>query len=207
MDYKKYFVRIIKKTYPGTYETLLPEIERAYKVTAVDTKFAATSGNPMDKRLDFSAYFLALIQVLEKQGASYEEIRETCLVITHAYVRPKNKWQAWLKQLPPKLIHTKLSQVFIKILDRKISTQGHPDGFVAKVITDPQETFGLGYGIDILECGICKLFRKHHAEKYASILCEVDKLTSGLAGLALVRSGTIANGADKCDFRFKKKTF
>ncbi|MFI5156145.1 MAG: L-2-amino-thiazoline-4-carboxylic acid hydrolase [Chitinophagales bacterium] len=42
------------------------------------------------------------------------------------------------------------------------------------------------------------------SKKYASILCEVDKVTSGLAGLDLIRTGTIALGAKKCDFRFKK---
>lgn len=51
---------------------------------------------------------------------------------------------------------------------------------------------------------ICKLFQKHGAGRYAAILCEVDKLTSSLAGLELIRSGTIANGAAKCDFKFRK---
>jgi hypothetical protein len=83
----------------------------------------------------------------------------------------------------------------------------HPNerGFVARIITDPDETFGLGYGVDILECGICKLFNSHNYSRYASILCDVDEITSGLAGLKLVRSGTIAGGAEKCDFRFKRQ--
>ncbi|WP_373549566.1 L-2-amino-thiazoline-4-carboxylic acid hydrolase [Haliscomenobacter sp.] len=81
---------------------------------------------------------------------------------------------------------------------------GHPDGFLANIITDKAETYGFGYGVDILECGICKLFKKHNYQRYASILCEVDEITSKLAGLQLIRSGTIANGAKKCDFRYKK---
>lgn len=68
-----------------------------------------------------------------------------------------------------------------------------------------KETYGFGYGIDILDCGICKLFSKHNYSKYAAILCEVDEITSALAGLKLIRSGTIANGAKKCDFRFRKE--
>jgi hypothetical protein len=91
------------------------------------------------------------------------------------------------------------------MLDKKINAKGHPEGFLAKVITDKNETYGLGYGIDILECGICKLFVKNSAQKYTSILCEVDRITSTLAGLDLVRSGTLAGGAEKCDFRFKLK--
>ena len=99
---------------------------------------------------------------------------------------------------------TRISKIFINALNRKVNHNSNPDGFVANIITDKKETFGLGYGVDILECGICKLFKKHDYQKYASILCEVDEITSALAGLKLIRTGTIANGAKKCDFRFKK---
>jgi hypothetical protein len=95
--------------------------------------------------------------------------------------------------------------MLIKSLHERVKTNANADGFIARIITDQQETYGLGYGIDILECGICKLFKKHHYQKYASILCEVDEITSSLAGLKLIRTGTIANGAIKCDFRFKRE--
>jgi hypothetical protein len=32
----------------------------------------------------------------------------------------------------------------------------------------------------------------------------VDEITSSLAGLKLIRTGTIALGAKKCDFRYQK---
>jgi hypothetical protein len=204
MEYKKCFLQILKNNYPDTFKVMLSQIDSTYKTISEDIKFAATSSNPMDKRLDFSAYFLSLIQVLENQGESFEQIRTICLQVAYEYVRPKNKLQKWLKQLPAKLANTKLATLFLKRMDKKISVKGHANGFLAKVITDKAETYGLGYGIDIVECGICKLFKKHNAQKYASILCEVDKLTSSLAKLVLIQTGTIANGADKCDFRFKK---
>jgi hypothetical protein len=112
--------------------------------------------------------------------------------------------QLWLKRLPAKLIGWKIIRPILNAFSRKVSKKGNPDGFRAEILTDKSETYNLGYGVDILECGICKLFQKHHAGKYASILCEVDKVTSGMAGLELIRSGTIANGAAKCDFRFRK---
>ena len=119
-------------------------------------------------------------------------------------MRPKNKLQQFLKRLPAKLTNTWLTKLFLKSLGKKVSRKAHEDGFVAKIITDKNETFGFGYGFDILECGICKLFKKYKYEKYSSILCEVDEITSSLAGLKLIRTGTIALGAKKCDFRFKK---
>lgn len=206
MNYRKYFVAILHKHYRDRADSLVAGLDETYATVAAASHFAATSANPMDRRLDFTAYFLALTQVLERNGASFEQIRGLCLEVTHEYVRPKNALQAWLKKLPPKLIGTRLAHLLLPMLDRKIRTKGHPDGFMARLITDPAATYGLGYGIDILECGICKQFARHGASKYASILCEVDKLTSGLAGLHLIRSGTIANGAKTCDFRFKKQT-
>jgi hypothetical protein len=94
--------------------------------------------------------------------------------------------------------------MLLKWLQNKVSKNSNQDGFIANIITDRSETFGLGYGIDIIQCGICTLFQKHNYEKYSSILCEVDELTSALAGLKLIRNGTIALGAKKCEFRFKR---
>lgn len=185
-------------------EYIIGEIENHYKIISLDTRFAATSGNPIDKRLDFCAYFLALIKTLDSRNESYETIRKICLEIVMDYVKPKNGIHRLLKRLPAKLVNTWLAYSVIKSLNEKVNKNCHPDGFIANIITDKAETYGLGYGIDILECGICKLFGKHNFQKYSSILCEVDEVTSGLAGLQLIRTGTIAQGANKCDFRFKK---
>jgi hypothetical protein len=204
-NYENYFMAAVKDTYSNRSDFLLIELSRNFRSISNDTTFALTSSNPIDRRLDFCAYLLALIKTLDEQGESFETIRQICLKIVIEYVRPKNKIQLLLKQLPAKLANTWLATIFLNAFDKKVSKKAHPDGFRAKIITDKKETFGLGYGFDILECGICKLFKKHNYEKYSSILCEVDEITSHLAGLKLVRTGTIALGAKKCDFRFKKE--
>jgi len=203
-DYKKYFVKGIKDNFPNEFETIIANTDKHYQYISVDTKFAAASPNPIDRRLDFSSYFLALIKTMNEKGEDFDSIRKLCLEIVTEYVKPKNKMQQLLKRIPAKLMGTWFSKIFIKAFNRKVNNNPNPGGFVANIITEKQETFGLGYGVDIIECGICKLFQKHNYQKYASILCEVDEITSGLAGLQLIRTGTIANGAKKCDFRFKK---
>ena len=205
-NYRKYFVAGIKKNFPGQSNTIVTKTDDHYKIISADTSFAAKSKNPIDRRLDFSAYFLALIKTLDEQGEKFETTRKICLEIVAEYVRPKNKLQQLLKKLPAKLINTKLAAYFLKAFNKRVSRNSNPDGFIANIITDKNETLGLGYGVDILECGICKLFNKHNYQKYSSILCEVDHITSDLAGLKLVRNGTIALGAKKCDFRWERKT-
>jgi L-2-amino-thiazoline-4-carboxylic acid hydrolase len=204
-NYRKYFTQSIKDNYPKESDKIIADTDSYYSIISIDTKFASTSSNPIDKRLSFSAYFLAFIQTLDEKGESFENIRSICLEIVTEYVKPKNKFQAYFKRLLPKLISNWLGQILIKSFHQRVSVNSNPEGFLANIITDKEETFGFGYGIDILECGICKLFKKHNYQKYATILCEVDEVTSGLAGLKLIRTGTIANGATKCDFRFKMK--
>ena len=205
MKYRKFFKQVIKTKLPELSDSIMLETDNHYLIVSKDSNFSKKSNNPLDKRLDLMAYFLALIQTLEKNQIEFEQIKSLCIEIATAYVAPKNKFQNWLKRLPPKLINTKLASQLLKMMNKKISKKGHEDGFLARIITDKQETYGFGYGIDILDCGVCKLFNKHKAGKYTPILCEVDKITSSLAGLELIRKGTIANGADICDFRFKKR--
>jgi hypothetical protein len=202
-NYRNYFTHFIELKYPGDHQDIISNTDKHNTIISADTSFSKTSKNPIDRRLDFSAYFLALIKTLDQRNESFENIRNICLQITTEYVQPKNGLQSFFKRLLPKLTTTWLGQRLIKAFHRRVSVLASPGGFVANIITNKEETFGLGYGVDIIECGICKLFQKHNYSKYASILCEVDEITSGLAGLQLIRTGTIANGAKKCDFRFK----
>jgi hypothetical protein len=204
-NYRKFFENQLHSFYPEKDITeLMTVIDLTYREISKDIAFVPRSRNPMDRRLDVCAYFLATVMVLEKQGEPFETIRQIMLAIANDFVRPKNKVQAWLKQLPPKLISWSIFKLLIKQLGKRTLIKADEGGFVAQIITDKEQTYGFGYGVDILECGICKLFAKHQYQAYSPILCEVDYITSKLAGLEIIRTGTIANGASKCDFRYKK---
>lgn len=205
-NYKKYFQKVLKKHFPDRIAVLLANIDATFEVLRPDVQFAKHSTNPIDRRLEFAAYFLAASVQLEQEKVEYEAIRAILLEIAHVYVRPKNKLQLFLKRLPAKLIGSKLGNILLRKFDAKVRAKGHPDGFVAHILTQKEAIPGFIYGFDIVECGICKLFAKHNYQRFAPILCEVDHVTSNLAGLSLTRSGTIANGAAKCDFRFTKSS-
>lgn len=203
--YRKYFIKGTRINFPRSADEIISETDQNFNSISADISFAARSPNPVDRRLDFAAYFLAFIKTLDRKGESFESIRNISLEIVLDYVRPKNKFQQILKKIPAKIIPTKIGSFFLKKFNDKVSRNPNDDGFIATIITDKKETFGLGYGVDIIECGICKLFSKHKYQKYASILCEVDAVTADMAGLKMIRTGTIALGAKKCDFRWKKK--
>src|SRR5687767_1766423 len=81
MNFTRYFQKALEKHFPQEATALLKEVDERFKVLSNDTRFASKSSNPIDKRLDFSAYFLALIQTLEIRNHSYEEIKSICLEV------------------------------------------------------------------------------------------------------------------------------
>ena len=74
--------------------------------------------------------------------------------------------------------------------------------FVSSFIEGDGENFD--FGLDITECGICKLYKAQGAEKLARYMCLSDYVVSKAFNRGLVRYKTIAEGSEKCDFRYKK---
>jgi hypothetical protein len=59
------------------------------------------------------------------------------------------------------------------------------------------------YGIDVTRCAVCHAFSKHDAMAFTPYMCATDDLVSDRLGQGLRRTGTIALGAHRCDFRYK----
>ncbi len=62
---------------------------------------------------------------------------------------------------------------------------------------------GYKWGIDYVECGIVKFFKRQGEEELAKYACILDYLMFPAIGVDLVRTGTIAEGCRRCDFRFR----
>jgi hypothetical protein len=65
------------------------------------------------------------------------------------------------------------------------------------------DKFDLGY--DYHECGICKICRDEGCFEIAKYLCRLDFIMADMMGVKLVRTKTIADGGDFCDFRYSLK--
>ena len=60
-------------------------------------------------------------------------------------------------------------------------------------------------GFDYTQCGVCKLCRDEGCPELARYLCRLDFVLVEVIGVGLKRTTTLAEGYDKCDFRFYKK--
>ena len=63
--------------------------------------------------------------------------------------------------------------------------------------------YELGY--DYYECGICRLCADEGCPELAHYLCRMDYVLADIMDMKLVRTGTIAEGADHCDFRYSRR--
>ena len=61
------------------------------------------------------------------------------------------------------------------------------------------------FGFDYRECGVCKLCSDEGCPELAQYLCRLDFMTVEMMGIHLERTKTLAEGYDKCDFRFSRK--
>lgn len=78
----------------------------------------------------------------------------------------------------------------------------YPGDYVYSFIEgDGQES---DWGVDYTECAFCKFLSEHGAPGLGPYLCLVDEIYSEAFGWGLTRTKTLAEGYEKCDFRFKK---
>lgn len=201
---KRHFSIVLNRTFPFKAGEYMSLIEEEYNLLKRDVDFSHHSANPMDKRLDSSAMFLSTFLILENNGIPFQQLESIAKEIALESMKPKNFFYKMFRKMRYILINLGLLNRFIQKLDRRVSVLAHPDGFKAHFIQKKKNDNEFVFGVDILECGICKFFKKHNHMKYAPILCEVDQITTRLNGLELQRNGTIAGGALKCDFRYKK---
>jgi hypothetical protein len=68
----------------------------------------------------------------------------------------------------------------------------------------PGDGVTFDYGVDYTECGTVKFLREQGAPELAPYLCPADILYSQALGWGLKRTTTLAERAERCDFRFKK---
>lgn len=156
--------------------------------------------NLLTENLVISAWFLAFIQTLERQGlagpALQSIVERAAGEIVNRRSRVAARFQAWL-------VGTRIFQALIERMARRTHHGRAQSGFVVEFVRGDGQAFDFGY--DISRCAIVALFAAEGAARHAPLMCKVDYITSAVAGLRLKRSGTIAEGQPICDFRFVKK--
>jgi hypothetical protein len=73
--------------------------------------------------------------------------------------------------------------------------------FVFEFVEGDGET---DWGMNVTSCAVCHAYGRHDAMDLVPYLCAIDDVDSTAGDHGLRRTGTIALGAQRCDFRFKR---
>ena len=169
------------------YETLLPQLPYIGGKQP-HTQFIISTG-----------WFLAVYRVLKSHGGTLEEAGTLVYELSEAYL------QAYPGFLRRFFGYMTFSGRYMRgVRKRAAESQEHryPGDYVYTYVEGDGK--GFHYGVDYSECAGWNFLRQQGAAELAPYLCAVDKLYSEALGWGLVRTMTLAEGCEKCDFRFKK---
>ena len=146
-----------------------------------------------------SGWFLALYQVMKQQGAGIREIGELAFLLSQTYLERVPGFARRLlgyMSFSPRYLH-KLRQ-----RAEKSQKSPYPRGYVYSFIEGDGINFD--YGVDYHQCATWTLYQEQGAQELTPYLCACDYLYSRMLGWGLIRTTTLGEGGNRCDFRFKR---
>jgi len=170
------------------YEKLIPDIPHIQGVR----------GKALNVFLIATAQELALFKAMDKRGKSAEEAWELCHRALRLYAGRIPGWKKWLMR---RLMFSGLTQ---KIFARRArrGERGRFGGFEIEYLAGDGGEYDIG--VNYHACGNLEFAKDHGGEKFAPYICMSDIALSDALGWGLIRTRTLADGCDHCDFRFKQ---
>ncbi len=154
---------------------------------------------PFTQFVIFTALWLAVYRAASARGKTVEQVGELVFEICREFLQ---SYPAFLTRL---MGGVNFSPIYFRSL-RKRAAESHqsiyPDDYIYDFIEGDGKNFD--YGVDYLQCTACKFLARQGAPELAPYLCPVDILYSESLGWGLHRTMTLAEGHDRCDFRFKR---
>ena len=148
--------------------------------------------NPMTYHIVSCSTSLALYKAMKARGKSAEE---TGKIIYDAVAES-------VRHLPPNPPPTEAFLEKQRERARISQERRYPGDWVRDFVEGDGEDFDYGY--DFYECGTRKLYRAHGADAFTPFFCYLDFVTYRTAGWSFSRTKTLAEGHEKCNFRFKR---
>ncbi|MGD2177352.1 MAG: L-2-amino-thiazoline-4-carboxylic acid hydrolase [Anaerolineae bacterium] len=157
-----------------------------------DLPYIGGDDNPMTRHIIRCSTSLALYKAMKARGKSAEETGE---IIYDAVVES-------VRQMPRTPPPSEEDLARKKKRARVSQERRYPGDWVREFVEGDGENFEYGY--DFYECGAQKLYHAHGADEFLPFFCYLDFVTYRTPGWSFSRTMTLAEGHDKCDFRFKK---
>jgi hypothetical protein len=182
------FTEAVAREVRHEYERLIPEIPF----------IPGARARPLNAFLRITTQELAVYRVMKRRGQSADDAWEICHEAIAARMDMYPAWKAWfLRKI-----------MFSRGMKRRVgkrATSGHQlrfGDFEVRYLIGDGESFD--WGVDYVACGNYEFMKEQGAEEFAPYVCLSDMALGEALGWGLTRTETLADGCDRCDFRFKK---
>ncbi len=177
-------------------ENILLEAKHQYEVLIPEIPYIGGKENHLTNSLIGSVECLAIYQAMNESGKPAAETGE---VLYEAIVK---RYGNLMPEIPPsqRLSEEELMRRRKEGAERSQRREYESD-FVYEFVESDRDTFDYGY--NFTECATQKFYIAQGAEEFLPFYCFLDFPKSRLYGLGLSRTGTLAEGCEVCDFRFK----
>ncbi len=170
------------------YEDLIPEIPYIEGARA----------RALNSFLLITAQELAVYRAMRKHGKGPGEAWEMC---HEAIKRRMEKFSKIKRRLLKYFMYSSFLRRRVRRRAERREQLKFGDFEVRYLIGDGKE---FDWGVDYVACGNYNFMKAQGAEEFAPYVCMSDIALSDALGWGLIRTQTIADGCETCDFRFKK---
>jgi L-2-amino-thiazoline-4-carboxylic acid hydrolase len=156
--------------------------------------------NPLTDHLVMSARFLAFFRVMRRFGHSPQQTY-------FALYRVVEQWLTTGRAKSSQLADDyRFSPLYLEHL-RQHAGQSQRREYTGDWVYEVVEADGVefDYGVDYVECGLCKFFRDQGESQLVPFMCALDYPLARACGFDLKRSMALGSGQSRCDFRLRRQ--
>jgi len=146
-----------------------------------------------------SGWFLALYRAMSAQGVGIRVIGATPVELPRVY---PSDGPGFARRF---LGYMTFTPNYLRKLQRhagESQTHPYPRGYVYVYV--PGDGLNFDYGVDYHQCATWTLYQEQGAVELTPYLCACDYLYSEMLGWGLIRTTTLGEAGERCDFRFKR---
>ena len=205
-DFNKY-INIIPKLLKGKYDAnkidiIIEQMNEEFESLIPKIPYIGGNLNYYTRVLIEIISNLVIFRILEKEGWVYREIGELFYEFVDIHQRIRKEKYEKSGTDPSNIMFEPLIVKQAKFIAETSQNRAYPYDWVLEFVEGDGITFE--YGVDIIECGVYKIFKELDAEKYVPLQCVNRIREAQIFGYGVFRTQTLATGAPSCDYRYTK---
>lgn len=177
--------------------TMIKEIRNEFESLILKMPYVGGDNNIYSGMFFMAVPHLALYKILKAHGKPLVEIGKIVYLTLEIFFDKYPPTYMMFADMDQKELYTMQKNAALESQKRQ-----YPGDWVFD-ICKPSTDGEYDFGYDEYECGMLKFFEAQGGKEIMPYVCLADFVMSRACGTGLVRNTTLAEGGDRCDFKYK----